>query len=107
MHVWFRSYFMTQEADPQGRRVFPVASHHLVVLGQTLPCLITGRGKQSDARVGPCGAVILSLIPWPAGSNLYKDDSDGDPIAPEVVSGKGLVTTSEATTPHELRSAGF
>ena len=62
MHVWFRSYFMTQEADPQGRRVFPVASHHLVVLGQTLPCLITGRGKQSDARVGPCGAVILSLI---------------------------------------------
>ena len=52
-------------------------------------------------------AVILSLIPWPAGSNLYKDDSDGDPIAPEVVSGKGLVTTSEATTPHELRSAGF
>ena len=52
-------------------------------------------------------AVILSLIPWPAGSNLYKDDSDGDPIAPEVVSGKGLVTTPEATTPHELRSAGL
>ena len=51
-------------------------------------------------------AVILSLIPWPAGSNLYKDDSDGDPIAPEVVSGKGLVSTSEATTPHELRSSG-
>ena len=52
-------------------------------------------------------AVILSLIPWPAGSNLYKDDSDGDPIAPEVVSGKGLVTTPEASTPHELRSAGL
>ena len=30
----------------------------------------------------------------------------GDPIAPEVVSGKGLVSTSEATTPHELRSSG-
>lgn len=52
-------------------------------------------------------AVILSLIPWPAGSNLHKADSDGDPIAPEVVSGKGLVTTPEATTPHELRSAGL
>ena len=52
-------------------------------------------------------AVILSLIPWPAGSNLYKADSDGDPIAPEVVSGTGLVTTPEATTPHELRSAGL
>ena len=52
-------------------------------------------------------AVILSLIPWPAGSNLYKADSDGDPIAPEVVSGTGLVTTPEASTPHELRSAGL
>ena len=52
-------------------------------------------------------AVILSLIPWPAGSNLYKADSDGEPIAPEVVSGTGLVTTPEASTPHELRSAGL
>ena len=50
-------------------------------------------------------AIGLSLIPWPAGSNLHKDDSDGDPIAPEVVAGKGLVTTPEAATPHELRSA--
>ncbi|GAA1489300.1 sodium-dependent transporter [Brachybacterium sacelli] len=49
-------------------------------------------------------AVVLSLIPWPAGSNLYKDDSDGDPIAPEAAAGKGLVTTSQAATPHELRS---
>src|SRR5690606_15171166 len=52
-------------------------------------------------------SVILSLIPWPAGSNLYKADSDGEPIAPEVVSGTGLVTTPEASTPHELRSAGL
>ncbi|GAA4518590.1 sodium-dependent transporter [Brachybacterium paraconglomeratum] len=50
-------------------------------------------------------AIGLSLIPWPAGSNLYKADSDGDPIAPEAVAGKGLVTTPEAATPHELRSA--
>ncbi|MGO1390915.1 sodium-dependent transporter [Brachybacterium sp. JB7] len=50
-------------------------------------------------------AIGLSLIPWPAGSNLHKDDSDGDPIAPEAVAGRGLVTTPEAATPHELRSA--
>ena len=51
-------------------------------------------------------AIALSLIPWPAGSNLHKADSDGDPIAPEVVAGQGLVARPEATTPHELRSAG-
>lgn len=51
-------------------------------------------------------AIGLSLIPWPAGSNLHKADSDGDPIAPEVVSGQGLVARPEAETPHELRSAG-
>ncbi|MDN5688977.1 MAG: sodium-dependent transporter [Brachybacterium sp.] len=50
-------------------------------------------------------AVVLSLIPWPTGSNLHKDDSDGDPIAPEAVAGKGLVTSPEASTPHELRSS--
>ena len=47
----------------------------------------------------------LQFAAWPAGSNLYKDDSDGDPVAPEAVAGKGLVSTPEATTPHELRSA--
>jgi NSS family neurotransmitter:Na+ symporter len=51
-------------------------------------------------------AIALSLVPWPASSNLHKADSDGDPIAPEVVSGQGLVSRPEATTPHELRSAG-
>ena len=50
-------------------------------------------------------AIGLSLIPWSKNSNLYKTDSDGDPIAPEVVAGKGLVTDPEAATPHELRSA--
>ena len=50
-------------------------------------------------------AIGLSLIPWPAGSNLYKADSDGDPIAPAVVAGKGLVVVPEAESPHELRSA--
>jgi NSS family neurotransmitter:Na+ symporter len=51
-------------------------------------------------------AIILSLIPWSKGSNLYKADSDGDPIAPEVVPGQGLVPEPAAKTPHELRSAG-
>jgi NSS family neurotransmitter:Na+ symporter len=51
-------------------------------------------------------AIALSLIPWPAGSNLHKADSDGDPVAPEVVAGQGLVARPEAVTPHELRSAG-
>ncbi|MEE1617770.1 sodium-dependent transporter [Brachybacterium sp. J153] len=51
-------------------------------------------------------AVVLSLIPWPARSNLHKDDSDGDPIAPEVVAGKGLEMRPDAKTPHELRSPG-
>ena len=50
-------------------------------------------------------AIGLSLIPWPAGSNLFKADSDGDAIAPEAVPGKGLIRTPEAATPHELRSA--
>ncbi|HEX7350481.1 sodium-dependent transporter [Brachybacterium sp.] len=50
-------------------------------------------------------AIGLSLIPWSKNSNLYKTDSDGDPIAPEAVAGKGLITTPEAATPHELRSA--
>ena len=50
-------------------------------------------------------AIGLSLIPWSKNSNLYKADSDGDPIAPEVVAGKGLVADPEAATPHELRSA--
>ncbi|QCR52913.1 sodium-dependent transporter [Brachybacterium sp. SGAir0954] len=49
--------------------------------------------------------IALSLLPWPATSNLFKDDSDGDPIAPEVVAGQGLETRADATTPHELRSA--
>jgi NSS family neurotransmitter:Na+ symporter len=49
-------------------------------------------------------AIVLSLIPWPTGSNLHKNDSDGDPIAPEVVAGRGLVPQPEASTPHELRS---
>ena len=49
--------------------------------------------------------ILLSLIPWPAGSNLYKADSDGDPIAPEAVAGKGLVADPAAKTPHELRAA--
>jgi NSS family neurotransmitter:Na+ symporter len=50
-------------------------------------------------------AIALSLIPWSKNSNLFKADSDGDPIAPEAVAGKGLITTPEAATPHELRSA--
>ena len=50
-------------------------------------------------------AIGLSLIPWPTGSNLFKDDSDGDPIAPEVVAGQGLDPAPGAATPHELRSA--
>ena len=50
-------------------------------------------------------AIILSLLPWSANSNLHKADSDGDPVAPEVVAGRGLVTTPDAQTPHELRSA--
>ncbi|MGP9539188.1 sodium-dependent transporter [Brachybacterium sp. AOP43-C2-M15] len=49
-------------------------------------------------------AIGLSLIPWPAGSNMHKNDSDGDPIAPEVEAGLGLVPSPEASTPHELRS---
>ncbi len=49
-------------------------------------------------------AIVLSLIPWPAGSNLFKADSDGDPIAPEVVSGRGLDADPSADTPHALRS---
>ncbi|MGY5766449.1 sodium-dependent transporter [Brachybacterium sp. DNPG3] len=52
--------------------------------------------------------ILLSLIPWPASSNLHKADSDGDPIAPEVVAGRGLDLSVDAGTPHELRSpAGF
>lgn len=50
-------------------------------------------------------AIVLSLLPWSKNSNLYKADSDGDPIAPEAVAGKGLVSTPDAKTPHELRSA--
>lgn len=50
-------------------------------------------------------AIGLSLIPWPANSNLFKADSDGDEIAPPVVSGKGLVADPSADTPHALRSA--
>ncbi|HLQ81699.1 MAG TPA: sodium-dependent transporter [Brachybacterium sp.] len=50
-------------------------------------------------------AIGLSLIPWSKGSNLYKADSDGDPIAPEAVAGRNLVVDPSATTPHELRSA--
>ncbi|HIY22741.1 MAG TPA: sodium-dependent transporter, partial [Candidatus Brachybacterium merdigallinarum] len=50
-------------------------------------------------------AIGLSLIPWPARSNLHKADSDGDPIAPEVVPGQGLLPDPAARTPHELRSA--
>ena len=48
--------------------------------------------------------IVLSLLPWPATSNLFKDDSDGDPIAPEVVAGQGLEARADAATPHELRS---
>ncbi|MFJ6042559.1 sodium-dependent transporter [Brachybacterium paraconglomeratum] len=49
-------------------------------------------------------AVVLSLIPWPASSNLHKHDSDGDPIAPEAVTGERLAADPAARTPHELRS---
>ncbi|AXK46269.1 sodium-dependent transporter [Brachybacterium saurashtrense] len=49
--------------------------------------------------------VVLSLLPWPATSNLHKNDSDGDEIAPEVVSGQGLTPDPSATTPHALRSS--
>ena len=50
-------------------------------------------------------AIVLSLIPWPARSNLHKADSDGDPIAPEIMPGQGLTPDPAAKTPHELRSA--
>lgn len=36
------------------------------------------------------GAVVLSFLPWPQRSHLNQLDSDGDPIAPEVVPGRGL-----------------
>lgn len=50
-------------------------------------------------------AIGLSLLPWSKNSNLYKADSDGDPIVPAAVAGKGLVADPAAATPHELRSA--
>src|SRR5699024_1194397 len=50
-------------------------------------------------------AIGLSLIPWPACSNLVKVDTDDDPIAPEIVAGQGLDPAPGAVTPHELRSA--
>lgn len=49
------------------------------------------------------GGIILSLIPWPAGSNLGRPDSDGDEIAPEAIAGASL-SGPEHVTPHELRS---
>ncbi len=49
--------------------------------------------------------VVLSLLPWPAGSNLNRPDSDGDDIAPEAVAGSGL-EGPEHVTPHELRAPG-
>lgn len=49
------------------------------------------------------GGIVLSLIPWPAGSNLERPDSDGDEIAPEAVAGAGL-EGPDHVTPHELRS---
>ncbi|PMC77040.1 sodium-dependent transporter [Brachybacterium sp. UMB0905] len=50
-------------------------------------------------------AIGLSLIPWPTWSNLHKADSDGDPIAPPVVPGKGLAADPAAKTPHARSSA--
>ncbi|MFC7375008.1 sodium-dependent transporter [Brachybacterium sp. GCM10030268] len=47
-------------------------------------------------------AIGLSLLPWPAGSNLHKADSEGDEIAPEALAGQGL--GGDVATPHELRS---
>jgi NSS family neurotransmitter:Na+ symporter len=55
-------------------------------------------------------AIVLSLLPWPAGSNLDRPDSDGDPIAPPVVAGEGLTAPSsgvEPQTPQELRSPSW
>lgn len=49
-------------------------------------------------------AVVLSLAPWSERSHLDQLDSDGDEIAPEVVSGSGLHRHEGADTPHELRS---
>lgn len=49
------------------------------------------------------GGVVLSLLPWPAGSNLDKPDSDGQEIAPEAVAGVGL-DGPDHVTPHELRA---
>jgi NSS family neurotransmitter:Na+ symporter len=58
-------------------------------------------------------AIVLSLLPWPAGSNLHRPDSDGDEIAPPVVPDGVLaspgteVIVREApapASPQELRS---
>jgi NSS family neurotransmitter:Na+ symporter len=52
------------------------------------------------------GAVVLSLVPWPARSHLDRLDSDGDPIAPEVVAGHGVEAPpgQEVRHPQQLRS---
>ncbi|GAB2536806.1 sodium-dependent transporter [Brachybacterium huguangmaarense] len=52
------------------------------------------------------GAIVLSLAPWSKRSHLFQHDSDGDPIAPEAVTGQGLENPDGAATPHELRSRG-
>ncbi|PWH06289.1 sodium-dependent transporter [Brachybacterium endophyticum] len=58
-------------------------------------------------------AIAISLLPWPAGSNKDRPDSDGDSIAPPVVTDAVLTspgTVLEVTpggapaTPQELRS---
>lgn len=49
--------------------------------------------------------VLLSLLPWPKGSNLDKPDSDGQEIAPEAIAGVGL-EGPDHVTPHELRAPG-
>ncbi|WP_106507736.1 sodium-dependent transporter [Brachybacterium timonense] len=49
-------------------------------------------------------AVILSLAPWPAGSNLDRPDSDGDDVAPEAKAFTGLDGPADAP-PHQLRPA--
>lgn len=49
-------------------------------------------------------AVVMSLVPWSSRSNAHKRDSDGDPIAAQVVADTRLEPpTSEHRYPQDLR----
>ncbi len=49
-------------------------------------------------------SILMSLIPWPSRSNAHKLDSDGDPIAAQVVAGTRLEPpTDQHRYPQELQ----